>query len=408
MTFHVSITKQNRRRTLASGQTMIQPRWFVNHRDPKTGERKLPSFERLKDAEAFRNQLLASVEAGTYGAHRESPSVAEAVEHWLGVKRGQVRPRTLEGYVYGAKLIVGPLLSDTARQRPRHTMSGSKAKATAVPLLGDIRLSQLTTADIRAWYMTLQAEISTYAANRAKMFLASVLALAEEDYGVRTPRMPTVLGRGRHKTRKTILTPEQVRVVLDAAREDKRQGIYYAFPFLVGTRPSEQLGLLWDDVDFDADVIRIRRTQENDGAIVDLAKTEAGVRDVPLCPMLREMLLEWRLACPRLDGELYRVFPGPGRLGPWPTRRQGGGALRYQNFRNRIWVPALTRLELPYVTPHSARHSFVSTLQAQGVEVGLVAKLAGHANPNVTLGHYTQAVRGGEGAMAALESAYSA
>ncbi|WP_433962909.1 tyrosine-type recombinase/integrase [Roseitalea porphyridii] len=54
-------------------------------------------------------------------------------------------------------------------------------------------------------------------------------------------------------------------------------------------------------------------------------------------------------------------------------------------------------MDLPYITPHAARHVFVSALQAQGVEVGPVAKLAGHANPSVTLGHYTQAVRGGDG-----------
>jgi integrase len=71
-------------------------------------------------------------------------------------------------------------------------------------------------------------------------------------------------------------------------------------------------------------------------------------------------------------------------------------------------VPALKRLGLPAVTPHSARHSFISTLQAQGIEIGLVAKLAGHANANVTLGHYTQAIRGGQEALAALERAYTA
>jgi len=60
------------------------------------------------------------------------------------------------------------------------------------------------------------------------------------------------------------------------------------------------------------------------------------------------------------------------------------------------------------VTHHSARHSFVSVLQAQGVEVGLVAKLAGHANPAVTLGHYTQAVRGGAEAVAKLDAVYEA
>ena len=78
----------------------------------------------------------------------------------------------------------------------------------------------------------------------------------------------------------------------------------------------------------------------------------------------------------------------------------------YQNFRKRMWKPAFKNLDLPYVTPHSARHSFISILQAQGIEVGLVAKLAGHANANVTLGHYTQAVRGGEDAMSKLEQAY--
>jgi integrase len=68
----------------------------------------------------------------------------------------------------------------------------------------------------------------------------------------------------------------------------------------------------------------------------------------------------------------------------------------------------LKRLGLPYVTPHSARHIFISTLQAKGVEVGLVAKLAGHANAAITLTHYTQAVRGGDDAVRALEEAYGA
>ena len=70
-------------------------------------------------------------------------------------------------------------------------------------------------------------------------------------------------------------------------------------------------------------------------------------------------------------------------------------------------MPVFAKLGLPYVSPHSARHSFISTLQARGVEVGLVAKLAGHASAVVTLGHYTQAVRGGEAAVEALERAYS-
>ena len=140
-----------------------------------------------------------------------------------------------------------------------------------------------------------------------------------------------------------------------------------------------------------------------------MTKTEAGTRDIPMGATLREMLLEWRVRCPRKGKELHRVFPGPGRLQPWPMPRIGGGGpLLYQNFRRRYWEPVFERLGLPYVTPHSARHSFISTLQAQGIEVGLVAQIAGHANPTVTLGHYTQAVRGGDAAIAALDRAYAA
>jgi len=82
--------------------------------------------------------------------------------------------------------------------------------------------------------------------------------------------------------------------------------------------------------------------------------------------------------------------------------------LSYANFRKSYWEPVFAALGLPYVSPHSARHTFISTLQAQGIEIGLVAKLAGHANATVTLSHYTQAVRGGDVAVAALENAYLA
>jgi integrase len=223
------------------------------------------------------------------------------------------------------------------------------------------------------------------------------------------PAMPANLGRGKPKVKKAILAPDQVNLLLQAARGDREKGIYIAFPFLAGTRPSEQLGLLWEDVDFEANVIHIRRMQERDGSITNLTKTVAGTRDIPMCSLLRGMLMEWRLVCPRWSGELRRVFPGLGHRQAWPLPRTcGGGALLYWNFRARFWVPALRKLGLPVVTPHSARHCFISTLQAQGIEVGLVAKLAGHASAVVTLGHYTQAVRGAESAVAALERAFTA
>jgi integrase len=198
-----------------------------------------------------------------------------------------------------------------------------------------------------------------------------------------------------------------VRGLIATARQDREKGIYYAFPFLAGTRPSEQLALLWDDVDFAAGVLRVCRMQERDGSITALTKTEAGTREVPMGTVLKAMLLEWRLVCPRLNGELHRVFPGPGRTEKDGRRVGVGGPLQYQNFRSRLWKKAFERLGLPYISPHAARHQWISTMQAQGIEVGLVAKLAGHANASITLSHYTQAVRNGDAAVKALEDAYA-
>jgi len=408
--FKISITTTTRRRKLSDGTMREHHQWYCEYREPQTRKRRRRAFNRKKDAEAFRNALLLKVAEGAYVDERKAPSVAKAIDHWLTTKEGSVKPSTLKGYkvsVNGA--IRGPLLIGTKQQRADYTESGIAPKgARFIKLLGHVKLTDLNTAMIRQWHRTVTEQCGAYTANRAKSHLKSILALAEEDFGIRAPSMPTGLPRVRYKAKKTILTPEHIGKLIAAAREDAEHGIYYAFPFLAGTRPSEQLGLLWSEVDFERNLIGIRRIQERDGSLTEMTKTEAGTRDIPMSAVLREMLLAWRVRCPRNGKELHRVFPGPGRLQEWPKPRLGGGGpLLYQNFRKRYWAPAFKAMKLPYVTPHSARHSFISTLQAQGIEVGLVAQIAGHANPTVTLGHYTQAVRDGSAAIEALDRAYA-
>ena len=406
--FNVNVTKRERKRKLRSGEIVLHTRWVLNYRDPRSGKRHQNFFDRARDAQDRRNQIITEIGTGTFVENSKSITVASVVERWLANREGEVKARIIAGYREILKLIIGPLLLGTQGQRQRHTRKGTLPDdAQFDPLLGKVRLQDLSTAQIRAWHKLLSVQVGSRSANKAKMILAAAIALAAEDLNIRPPAMPTKLGRGRARIKKAILTTDQVAVLLQAAREDREKGVYVTFPFLAGTRPSEQLGLLWEDVDFEANVVRICRMQELDGSITNLTKTVAGHRDIPMCSLLRTMLLEWRLVCPRLNGELHRVFPGPGtrRAGALP-RVGGGGPLLYGNFRRRIWAPALQRLELPPVTPHSARHSFISTLQAQGVEVGLVAKIAGHANATITLSHYTQAVRGAEGAVEALLRGY--
>ena len=302
---------------------------------PKTRKRRRRAFNRKKDAEAFRNTLLLKVAEGNYVDERTAPTVSKGTDHWLGTKEGSVKASTLKGYkvvVNGA--IRGPLLIGTKQERADYTESGIAPKdARFLKMLGDVKLTDLTTAMIRVWYKTLIEQCGNYTANRAKSHLKSILALAEEDFGIRAPSMPTGLPRMRNKQKKAILTPDHIAKLITAAKDDPEHGIYYSFPFLAGTRPSEQLGLLWSEVDFDKNVIHICRIQERDGSLTEMTKTEAGTRDIPMGVTLREMLLAWRVRCPRKGKELHRVFPGPGRLQEWPLPRLGGGGpLLYSLF----------------------------------------------------------------------------
>lgn len=88
-------------------------------------------------------------------------------------------------------------------------------------------------------------------------------------------------------------TADEARAFLHAARNEP---LYPAFVLLVvyGFRRGEVLGLGWEDVDLDDDVIRVLwQLQRVDGALTRTeVKTEAGKRDLPLLPIVRDGFVE--------------------------------------------------------------------------------------------------------------------
>ncbi len=404
----VNISKRNMTRKTRSGGAVVLQRYVLSYTDPRTGKRMQKFFERQKDAQTHQSKIMSDLHLGVCADERKVPTIAEAFDNWIDDRRGQVKKTTIDGYACYRPCIVGPLLAGTAEQRMVYARTGKVPKGLKLlPMLGNKKVTALTTADIRAWQRLLCDTVGPYMTKKAQSYLKTLMGLAAEDHNLRLAPMPRRLGRGKPKVEKVILLPEQVQKLLNHAKQDRDYGVYYAFPFLVGTRPSEQLGLLWEDVDFENRVIHIRRMQEKDGRLCETTKTSAGMRDVPMSAMLYDMMLEWKDRCPRREGCPHRVFPNIGfRSFHNKPRKGGGNFLLYGNFRARVWVRVLKKLGLPPVTPHSARHCFISTLQAQGVEIGLVSKLAGHANASITLGHYTHAVRGGEDAVERLSRAF--
>jgi integrase len=82
-----------------------------------------------------------------------------------------------------------------------------------------------------------------------------------------------------------------------------------------------------------------------------------------MLPAVRKALQKQRL----LAGGSKLVFPNP-----------GGTHLNAENFRRRVWQPALDRAKLARRDLYATRHTFATHALASGEDPGWVAKMLGH------------------------------
>jgi integrase len=193
---------------------------------------------------------------------------------------------------------------------------------------------------------------------------------------------------------------EQIATLLEAAGQldrDKRwltndRQPIIATLLLAGPRAGELCNLRWRDVDLANGRIRIGRS-----------KTQAGMREIVLLPLLRDELSahKARAYCSGPDDPVF------------PTGT--GGHRDKDNLRNRILASAAKRADqlleergqtpLPRgVTPHKLRHTFASILIATGEDPASVMAQLGHTDPKFTLRVYTHIMRRGPAERARLKA----
>jgi integrase len=134
-----------------------------------------------------------------------------------------------------------------------------------------------------------------------------------------------------------------------------------AFAAATGLRPEEWLALERRDVDRRAGIVNVRRTV-SEGVVVELAKTNASRRQVPLS---RRATAALDALPPRLDTPL--LFPAPAR-----------GLLDLANFRRREWAIAVKASGV--ATParlYDLRSTFASNALAAAATVFELAKIMG-------------------------------
>ena len=140
--------------------------------------------------------------------------------------------------------------------------------------------------------------------------------------------------------------------------------------YYTGMRRGEVLGLRWGDVDFKRGVLRVRRSLNFRTGECEPPKTEAGVRDIPICPELMAILREYR-----------------GINIAFVVQAKKGGPLSESSFKWK-WAKVQALLS-DEITPHYFRHNYATRLYDAGVDVLTAAKVLGHADPTTTLRIYT-------------------
>ena len=192
------------------------------------GKTREEAHEKLIDALSNRNQGLVF--------DADNMKIGEYLERWLADSvRDTVRPTTFERYEQIVRLHV-------------------------CPVLGKTKLKNLTPAHLRGLYREkLDAGLSPRTVKYVHVTLHKALKQAVMDGLI--PRNATDAVKPPQVRREEMrpLAPEQVKILLEAARGDRLEALY-VLAVTTGLRQGELLGLKWEDVDLEDGTLQVRRT----------------------------------------------------------------------------------------------------------------------------------------------------
>jgi integrase len=328
----------------------------------ENGKRK-PFYGKTRKEAA--DKLYKALQEQKQGALITAPqqSLQAHMEHWLQVKRLQLKDGTYQYYrVY--------------------------IEAYIVPALGHLRLQKLTDVHIQAFYADLLEDLSPNTVRLIHTILRGALAAAVKSKKIATNPCELVTPPRAVKKELAYLTLEQAQRLLEVAR-NRTLDCLLTVAIATGMRRGELLALRWSDIDFgkaSVHVIRSLSYRNPDGTGYEHKeeepKTASSKRTLPLPDFALEALqrhrvrqLEIRLSTPEWENkELVFTNSRGGYLWADTTREQLGKLLQEAGP--------------PAIRFHDLRHSAATILLAMGINPKVVQERLGHSSVSITLGVY--------------------
>ncbi|UBV42605.1 site-specific integrase [Deinococcus taeanensis] len=359
-----------RRRTRGNGDGGIYQlpdgryRWQATlGRDDKGKQiRRSGTAPTKREASRALTEVLAAQRKGLLSLP-DATTLGEWLDLWLARRKPQVAPGTHEQYTF----------------RLKHVPSR----------LRRVRLQDLRRTHIRQLAADLMAKsLSVSTARKVMAHLRAALDEAiEEEVLVINPaqgvRITMTVAERSRQTRKALTTSE-LRVFLRAAHGDALYPFFYTL-FSLGLRRGEGLGLRWQDIDLASGEIRIEQQVkiEANRAVIGALKTAGSRRRLYASPDLLE-ILHAQAAHQQADRELA----GDAWVETGLVFTTAIGTAVHPRNVNRAIYAICDAAELPHFSSHTARHTHITQRLRAGEKVEVVAAVAGHASPSITLDIY--------------------
>ncbi|MDQ0752056.1 integrase [Streptomyces africanus] len=352
------------------------------------------SFDTLQDAKTWLAQAQTDARRGEFIDPRDGAiSLKDYIAtHWWPTQSGD--PSTLE----------------RIEQRVRRHI---------VPHLGALSLNSVGTEALRSWKKRLEKDLGPTSIRMVWATLSGVLQAAVEDRRLaRNPcRASTVRPPAAAPGRVEAWPPERVLAVRAALPERSR--VLVEIGAGLGLRQGEALGLSMEDIDFDEEVVHVRRQVKMVRTKLCFALPKGRkVRDVPLPSSVAKAVRQHTEVFAPVPVTMPWDDPRPAETPVEAKHRRPRTynllvtgrerkAINRNYFNSYVWKPALATAGV--IAPldesasagarvwepsrehgfHALRHFYASEELEAGESVVSLARWLGHSDPGFTLRKYS-------------------
>jgi len=255
------------------------------------------------------------------------------------------------------------------------TLLRSRLRLHVYPVIGNMKVRDIRAAHVRD-VMYRCSDLGKGSQSAILSLLRAIFNAAVDDNIIlRSPVPLTMKAQGKPTGKAEALTPEQEAELLRVTQGTVLGDTIYAM-LQTGMRRGEVTALRWSDVHPESNTVSVTAhvvTNVSTGVpqLVDGAKTDAGVRDIPVTPEF----MRWLMGKKREARSVF-VFPN------------SKGSMYSSPAYSALWTRLQKQLSF-HVHPHMLRHTYVTKLFEQGLDITEIQTVVGHADPSITLETYT-------------------